>query len=466
MSLSGKAISFNTSDTIAAIATASGPSGISVIRISGRKAFSIVDKLFSGKIKPSQAPSHTIHFGLIFNPISKNLLDEVLLSIFIAPKSYTGENMIEISCHGGDFVASQILKLLTKLGARLAEPGEFTKRRVLAGKMDITQAEAVLDLVQATNESSYRSAIDQLKGKLSGYIQNTTNELATVTAKMENLLEFEVDKKQTKSELKKITSQLKSIRINLEQTIKKNEQLKFLRAGIYCVIVGRPNVGKSSLFNRLGDVEKAIVTEIPGTTRDSIEQTITINGLLLHLVDTAGLKVLMQAKANNKIEAMGIEKSKDWLEAADLVLAVFDNSSSITKEDRLVYDAIKQKPHLCVLNKIDLKPAFNYKFLNREKWYFVSAKYNKGVNHLKNAIADNYKRKSPTSNNNCLYLNTRHIDTLNRVLALVRKSEPEKYLDVSIMNLRNALDILGNITSAVTNEQILDLIFAQFCIGK
>jgi tRNA modification GTPase len=324
----------------------------------------------------------------------------------------------------------------------------------------------VLDLVQAKNESVYRSAIQQLQGKLSGYIQDLTNDLKIIVAQMENLLEFEEDYNQSETEFRKLTNRLKTICNNFEATIKKNEQLKFLRNGVYCVIVGRPNVGKSSLFNRLSEMEKAIVTEIPGTTRDSLEQTITINGIFFHLIDTAGLKVISQPKGVRKIEALGIEKSKNWLEVADFVLAVFDNSSRVKKEDQLVYNATKTKPHLFVLNKIDLKPKFNHKIFNHETVYSISAKYNKGIGRLKTAITNFYKRRLPTSSNNYLYLNTRHIDTLNRVAGLLKQSEQEKYLDVSIMNLRNALDVLGTITSAVTNEQILDTIFMQFCIGK
>lgn len=465
MSLSGRILDLIPSETIAAIATAPGPSGISVIRISGSKAISTADKIFAGKIKPSQVSTQTVHYGKITDPTTKKIIDEVLLTVFLAPDSYTGENMVEISCHGGDFVTSAILKLIIKLGVRHAEPGEFTKRRVLAGKMDITQAEAVLDLVQAKNELVYRSAIEQLQGRLSGYIQTLTADIKTVLAQMENLLEFEEDQKQTEIEFKRLTSRLKKIRTNLEATVIKNEQLQFLRTGVYCVIIGRPNVGKSSLFNRLCEVEKAIVTEIPGTTRDSLEQTIAINGMIFHLIDTAGMKTITAPKGDKKIEALGIEKSKNWLEAADLVLAVYDNSSPVKKEDKLVYNETSKKPHLSVLNKIDLKPHFNRKFLNNEKVYPISAKFNQGINRLKIAMTKIYQKKLP-SNNNYLYLNARHVDTIKRVASLLAQSEQEKYLDGSIINLRNGLDLLATITSPVTNEQILDTIFTQFCIGK
>jgi tRNA modification GTPase len=464
MSLSGKTSGFNRSDTITAIATAPGPSGISVIRISGSASKHIADKIFQGKIKPTRAKTQTVHFGKVINPTTKETIDEVLLTVFSAPNSYTGEDMIEISCHGGDYIASKIVRQIMKLNARLAEPGEFTKRRVLSGKMDITQAEATLDLIQVKNESAYRSAIEQLKGKLSGYISELTDKIKSLTAQIDHVIEFEEDPSHIHTEVKKIRNQIKQIRYDLESKIKRNEELKFLYNGIYCVIVGRPNVGKSSLFNRLSEIEKAIVTEIAGTTRDSLEHTTIINGITFHLIDTAGLKIIHQPKGTQKIEAMGIKQSKNWLEAADIVLAVFDNSKPFNQQDQLVYDAIKTKPHILVLNKIDLKTKFNRNILKNNIVYPISAKYNKGIKQLKNAVAKHYQKRLST--NNYLYLNTRHIEVLKQVVQLLKVSEAEKYFDTAAMNLRNALDILGTITNAVTNEAVLDTIFSQFCIGK
>jgi len=465
MSLSGKTAGFyRSSDTITAIATASGPSGISVIRISGPAAKNIADKIFKGKIKPSKAKSQTIHFGKIINPVTNELIDEVLLSVFTQPNSYTGEHMIEISCHGGDYIASVILNLVIKLGARLAEPGEFTKRRVLANKMDITQAEAIKDLVSVKNDSAYRSAIGQLQGRLSGYISELSGEIKSLTAQLENIIEFEQDQKHIQVQLKKLTRQIQKIRADLEATIKKNEEMKFLRSGVYCVIIGRPNVGKSSLFNRLSEIEKAIVTEIAGTTRDSLEHTTIINGIVFHLIDTAGLKVIHAPKGLDKIEAMGIERSKDWLKSADFVLAVFDNSKPMNQQDQLVYDSVKNKPHLSVLNKIDLPAKFDRKIFKNEVVYPISAKYNKGIKQMKNAITGLYQKQFSADNH--LYLNSRHIAALKDVIRLLKETESEKHCDIMTMNLRDALDRLGTVTNVTTNEQILDTIFSEFCIGK
>jgi tRNA modification GTPase len=452
-------------DTIAAIATARGPAGISIIRISGPNTISIADKLFRGNIKPSRAKSHTVHYGEICNPNSRQVIDQVMLSVFLAPHTYTGDDMVEISCHGSDFVASQILEVITKTGARLAEPGEFTKRRVLAGKMDISQAEAVLALTNAQNEPACRSALDQLQGKLTAYIADFSNQIKTVIAQIEHLLEFEESTQNAQLQFRKIINQVKAIRTNLDKTARQNQNLKYLRAGVYCVIVGKPNVGKSSLFNRLLEQDRAIVTEIPGTTRDSLQAAVSINNIVFHLIDTAGLKIIKNSDKTQKIEAIGIEKSKDWLEAADFILAVFDNSCPLTQPDRLVYDAVKRKPHLVVLNKIDRTAHFHKNFFKSEKTVPVSAKYNQGIDRLKNAMSRSYAQKI-TGGNGYLALNERHLDILKQVSDLIKQAEKENYLETALVNLRNGLDLLGSVTSIVSNEQILDTIFSKFCIGK
>lgn len=452
-------------DTITAIATAPGSAGISVIRISGNKSRMIADKLFKGKIKPSRVKSHTIHYGRITNPVTKQTIDEVMISVFLSPHSYTGEDMIEISCHGGDFIPSQILQLIIKTGARLAEPGEFTRRRVLAGKMDLTQAEAILDLTCAQNESAYRSALEQLQGRLSGFIQNLSNDLKKIITQIEYLLEFEESENIAQANFKKIKNKIKQICIYLNKTITQNQKLKFLLDGVYCVIVGKPNVGKSSLFNRLIESDKAIITEIAGTTRDSIKETVMIDNIIFHFIDTAGLKIIRQGNRHQKIEAMGIQKSKDWLAAADFVLAVFDNSQPINKQDHLIYNAVINKPHLFIINKIDRPARFDRKIFKKEKTILVSTKFNKGLNRLKTTLK-NFYRNSKIPDNNYLALNERHLNVLNRVYESLKNTEQDKYIETVSINLRNAITDLSNLTHAITNEQILDSIFSKFCIGK
>jgi len=449
----------NWDDTIAAIATPPGEAGIAVLRISGSSAFRIADQIFLSSHRPSQSPTHTIHYGKIINPQTKEIIDTVLVSVFRAPKSYTGEDMVEISCHGGTLVAETILKLLLEQGARLAEPGEFTKRAVLLGKMDIAQAEAVLDLVCAKTEKARRSAIAQLVGALSKVIDEVSDELKDILSQTENALEFEEDERMNPVE--KIKAKLRKIEQKIKKIIKKGETERFLREGATVVIVGKPNVGKSSIFNRLLGRERAIVTEIPGTTRDCIEERTIVAGIPVRLVDTAGLR-----PTKNKIETLGVNKTYDYLTEADLVLLIFDNSKPLSAEDKEVLSASEGKRRLLILNKIDLKRKFDLNFLNRlngKKIIKTSARYNQGINELRTALANQFR-----SNDEDGYFitNRRHIEALKRAQNALNQAQKESYLETIAYEIKTALDALGEITGKVTNEEILNRIFAQFCIGK
>jgi tRNA modification GTPase len=446
-------------DTITAIATPPGEAGIAVIRLSGISAFSIADTLFSGKKRPSASPSHTIIYGKIINPRTSELVDAALLSIFRAPTSYTGEDMVEISCHGGTLVAETVLKILLEQGARLAEPGEFTKRAVLLGKMDITQAEAILDLIQAKSEKASRSAISQLTGSLSKIIDQVTDELTDILCQTENALEFEGDERF--NPLPKIKSIASKVETKIRKIVAKGETERFLREGALVVIVGKPNVGKSSIFNRLLERERAIVTEIPGTTRDSLEERMIITGVPVRLVDTAGLR-----QNQRKIEALGIAKTNDYLTEADLVLAVFDNSKLANQEDKRVLNATKGKKHLFILNKIDLKNRFDPKFFNgvdSHKIVKTSARYNHGINKLRGILT---KQFTTNKKEGYFITNRRHIEALKRAKDALNQVQKENYLETIAHEIRTAIDALSEITGKVTNEAILNLIFSKFCIGK
>lgn len=446
-------------ETIAAIATPPGEGGIAVIRISGQTAFSLADQIFVGKRKPSLSPTHTVNYGKIINPVTLESIDTVLVSVFRAPKSYTGQDMIEISCHGGTLIAETILKILLAQGARLAEPGEFTKRAVLSGKMDITQAEAVLDLVQAKTEQARQSAISQLTGSLSKIIADLTEELKNTLCQVENLLEFEEDENNTL--FKKIKSDLRRIETRIGKIIKKGETERFLREGALVVIAGKPNVGKSSIFNRLLERERAIVTEIPGTTRDVLEERMVVAGIPIRLVDTAGLR-----PTKRKIEALGVTKTQDYLSEADFVLTIFDNSQPVDKKDQAVLNVTKKKKRIFILNKIDLKSRFDTKFLNGVTDRTIintSAKYNKGISELRHALTRQFKI---SHQNGYFITNRRHIEALKRTKESLSHVQNENYLETIAHEIRTALDAMGEITGAVTNEEILNRIFAQFCIGK
>ncbi|MEO0072788.1 MAG: tRNA uridine-5-carboxymethylaminomethyl(34) synthesis GTPase MnmE [candidate division WOR-3 bacterium] len=452
-------------DTIAAIATASGPAAINVIRISGSDAIPLADKVFRGRMKLAEVPSHTVHYGNIIDPETGRVLDEVLVSVFRAPNSYTGEDMVEISTHGGNYVAPKILNLLIKLGARLAEPGEFTFRRVLSGKIDLTQAEAVLALTTAQNEASYRSALALLQGKLSSYIEELREKLKDALVELENLLEFEENPQLALKEFAAVKQRLSEASKNLQAKLEHSQKLSFLTSGVYCAIIGKANVGKSSLFNRLLGEDRSIVTPFPGTTRDSIEQATVLDGVVFHFIDTAGLRMLRQSTKEQKIEALGIKRTEDWISRADILLLVFDNSTTFSKADQLVIEQAQKKPALWVINKIDRPKKFDYNKLPTKKLYMVSAKYNQGISELKQALAKTYTARLKALGDDFLF-NERHIAILERVSGALAQALKESYIEPVIYNIQVALDELGKITRPVTEEEVLDEIFSRFCIGK
>lgn len=446
-------------DTIAAIATPPGEAGIAVIRISGKSAFSLADKIFSGNKRPSQSLSHTVHYGKITNPKNNELIDKVLLSVFRAPKSYTGEDMVEISSHGGTFIADAILKILLEQGARLAEPGEFTKRAVLLGKMDIVQAEAILDLVSAKTEKARRSAISQLTGTLSKVIDNLTDELKDLLSRTEYALEFEPDEKF--NPILKIKSELRKLETNFNKIIAKGETEHFLREGALVVIVGKPNVGKSSIFNRLLEWERAIITEIPGTTRDVLEERMVVAGIPVRLVDGAGVR-----STREKIEALGVAKTKDYINEADLILAIFDISKPFDQVDKMVLNATKDKKRLFILNKIDLKNRFNQRYLNEVKYQKIiktSARFNQGIYQLRKNLTNQFHLKDKEE---YFITNRRHIEVLIRAKTALGRAQKQEYLETITHEIKTAIEALGEITGKVTSEDILNRIFTQFCIGK
>ena len=342
-------------DTIAAISTAPGEGAISMVRLSGSQALEIADEIFvAGKKKLSQVDSHTIHYGHIYDDKREGFLDEVMVSVLKAPKTFTREDIIEINCHGGMVVTNQILQLVLRKGARLAEPGEFTKRAFLNGRIDLSQAEAVMDLIQAKTDQSMQMAYQQLEGRLSTLIKSLRQEILETLAQVEVNIDYpEYD------DVEEMTSQLmlttaKHIEEKIEQLLKTATQGKILREGLQTAIIGRPNVGKSSLLNYLLDEEKAIVTDIAGTTRDVIEEYVNVNGVPLKLIDTAGIR-----QTEDVVEKIGVERSKKALQQADLVLLVLNQAEALTKEDLALLDLTKQSKRIILLNKTDLPSALD-----------------------------------------------------------------------------------------------------------
>ena len=457
----------NLYDTICAISTPIGESGISVIRISGPDSFNITQKIFSKTKDKSKilnigdTNSHTIHFGYLFD--DNLLVDEVLVSIFKSPNSYTGEDIIEISAHGGVFVTRKILNLIIKQGARHAEPGEFSKRAFLNGKIDLSQAEAVADLIKSKTDEAHKSSLEQLEGSLSEFVKQIREELISVTAVVELELDFAEEDLEFahKDDIKNNALQIIK---DLNEIVNSYIKGKVIREGINVVIAGKPNSGKSSLFNSLLKTERAIVSEISGTTRDYLEENLIIEGILFNLTDTAGLR-----STADIIEHEGIKRSFSKIHEADLVVYLVDSSNSKSEKEHSVdfFDKqIKSINKLLVFTKKDLA-VIN----SPDTSIAVSITDNVSLSKLKNEMVRKVKEKeSDLKSGKIVITNIRHriclektIESLNNVITSIDKNMSGEFLSI---DLRNALNHLGEITGMVTNDDILTYVFSKFCIGK
>jgi tRNA modification GTPase len=456
-------------DTIAAIATPPGQGGVAIIRISGSEAEGITRKIFLLRQHVDILQSHHLYLGSI---ISQNgqTLDEGLLTVMRAPRSYTGEDVAEIHCHGGGFLARSVLALVLKQGARLAHPGEFTKRAFLNGRLDLAQAEAVLDLIQAKSEQGLHLAWEQLSGHLSETYNALRERLLRLTAYVEAFIDFPEEDipERAKNELEREILILIDDVAALASTFM---QGKVYREGVRTAIVGKPNVGKSSLLNLLVGTERAIVTAVPGTTRDVLEETVVVGGIPLVLWDTAGLR-----QASDEVERIGVERARLGVQEADLVLAVFDASHPFDQEDEVVLTTILKKQYILIINKTDLPVLFSFPALEKFPAYkfpvFLSAKTGQGKTELASRIQETVLDTTPQQEqlNNAIVSKVRHRDELikteqhlKNVLLGLRADLPVELLAV---DLRVALDHIGEITGHVTSEEILDQIFREFCIGK
>jgi tRNA modification GTPase len=456
----------NLSDTITAISTPIGEGGISVIRLSGSKSFEIIENIFFNdngrkkKINISETPSHTIHFGYLFDEL--NLVDEVLISIFKKPNSYTGEDTIEISSHGGVLVSQKILALTLKTGARHAEPGEFTKRAFLNKRLDLSQAEAVADLIKAKTDSAHKSSLKQLEGSLSSYISSVRQEIIDATSLIELELDFSeedlefVSKDEFKKKINLLIEKLKDI-------ISSYISGKIIRDGINLVITGRTNSGKSSLFNELLKSDRAIVSEISGTTRDYLQENIIINGILFNLIDTAGIR-----ESQNLIETEGIKRSFQKIEEADFILYLIDSTETenyIKNEIEFFKNKFNPKKSLLIFTKNDIKD------LKEKNEITVSIFNDASLYKLKQKITNKIKENSvQKSSSEIILTNLRHkiclenvVGSLRQVVESIDKKMSGEFISI---DLRNALNYLGEITGEITNEEILNNIFSKFCVGK
>lgn len=463
-------------DTIAAIATPIGEGGISVIRVSGIEAFRVVDGIFKGKNRLEDCESHTAHFGRVMGK-DGGLVDEVIATVFRQPNSYTGENTVEISCHGGLFVTRRVLESILESGIRHAEPGEFTKRAFLNGKIDLAQAEAVADLIHAHSDAAHKASVRQLEGVLSARIRDLRTRLVEAIGLLELELDFVeddlefVDKKKLRALLEETLSELGA----LLDTFKRG---RIYRDGIKVVIAGAPNAGKSSLLNALLNTSRAIVTDVPGTTRDTIEEAINIGGISFRLVDTAGLR-----ETSDIVEKEGVRRTENEISNSDLIVLVVDSSKepqwAEMEKPLSTFGIENAKPEkiVVVLNKTDLPSGFSDRLLEslrspeKVRVLKVSAKTGTGLDDLKRVFTEKvFGQKGFAVEEAITITNTRHFDTLQRsrdalVLALNSVDEGKSNEFVAV-DLRIALDSLGEITGEVTTEEILDSIFLKFCIGK
>lgn len=445
-------------ETIAAIATATGVGGVGIIRISGNSSKDIVSNFF----KKNNLESHKAVFGKIKEKGTDEIIDSVLLLYFQSPKSYTGEDTVEIHCHGSPLVLNKVLDLCIKYGARLAEPGEFTKRAFINGKIDLTQAEAVYDLINSKTSVSLNSANQQMEGKLSSRIKNVRLKLIKMLSHIEAIIDFpdEIDEVPL-TYFSPVVLEADKLIQDLLQTA---EAGKLYREGVKIAIVGKPNVGKSSLLNSLLRTERAIVTDIAGTTRDTLEEFINIKGVPIQIIDTAGLR-----KTEDKVEKIGIERSYNSIEQAQLVLFVTDGSTQLQADEIELIDKLKaEKPFVFIINKIDLSDNFKIP-PNLDNICFVSAKYNKGIEKLENTIVD-IIFQGKTDSNLDININNRHKEILYRASELLEKSittiNNNLPIDFLAIDVKAVVISMGEIIGENVTEEIITEIFANFCVGK
>lgn len=449
-------------ETIAAISTAPGIGGIGIIRISGDNALKVLQKVFKAKNKGEIKP-YTIRFGYIIDE-NKEKLDQVLVSYFKAPKSYTGEDVVEINCHGGNISTREILEIVLKNGAKLAEPGEFTKRAFLNGKLDLTQAEAVIELINSKSDKESRASYKQLEGILGEKIQEIKKRIVDLLVDIEANIDYpEYDIEEVRRE--KIQNILSENIEKLEKLEKSFESGKILREGVSTAIVGKPNVGKSSLLNRLVKEDRAIVTEIAGTTRDTIEEYITIRGIPLKLVDTAGIH-----ETSDIVESIGVNKSKKALEEAELVLLMLDATKELTKEDQDLLEATKNKNRIILINKIDAGKKINKDILKSSRVIEISTKTLEGLEELEKTIEEMFNVSKINIENDIVITNVRHKNLIHNArkeienaVVSIKNGLP---IDMLSIDLQDALQNLGEITGESISEEVVKGIFAKFCVGK
>ena len=446
-------------DTIAAISTTTGIGAISIIRLSGPESLEIASKVFTKDL--TKVETHTIHYGYIKNNNEK--IDEVLVSVMKAPKTFTKEDIVEINCHGGIATTNKVLEILLNNGARLAEPGEFTKRAFLNGRIDLLEAEATMDLISSKSDKARKMSLNTLTGETSNLIKDLRSDIVGIISNIEVNIDYPEYEDIEVLTNEKILPEIQKFKEKLEKIIKKSQDSKVIKEGIKVGIIGKPNVGKSSLLNSLLEEEKAIVTNVPGTTRDIVEGTIILDNVILNIIDTAGIR-----ESDDIVEKIGIEKSLTIINEADLVIFILNNNEKITAEEKELLEKLKDKKKIIVINKIDLENKLDKSIL--DNYIEISAKENIGIEKIKDEIKRLFNLGeleasdlTYTSNARSISLLGKSLNNINDAISEINNNSP---IDIVEFHLKDAWNNLGEIIGETYTDELLDELFSRFCLGK
>lgn len=456
-------------DTITSISTPMGEGAIGIVRLSGPEAVEIGDKLYKGKKKLKDVPSHTINYGHIINPETDEVVEEVMISVLRAPKTFTREDIIEINCHGGILTINRILELTMTHGARMAEPGEYTKRAFLNGRIDLSQAEAVMDFIRSKTDRASKVAMNQIEGRLSDLIKQQRQSILEILAQVEVNIDYPEYDDVEDATTEFLLAQSKKIKNEIDQLLETGTQGKIMREGLSTVIVGKPNVGKSSMLNNLIQDNKAIVTEVAGTTRDVLEEYVNVRGVPLRLVDTAGIR-----DTEDIVEKIGVERSRKALSEADLILFVLNNNEPLTEEDRTLYEVIKNEDAIVIVNKTDLERQLDIEevktMIGDTPLIQTSMLKQEGIDELELQIRDLFFGGEVQNQDMTYVSNSRHISLLKQARQTIQDAidaaEAGIPMDMVQIDLTRTWELLGEIIGESASDELINQLFSQFCLGK
>ena len=456
-------------DTITSISTPMGEGAIGIVRLSGPQAVEIADKLYKGKHLLNDVPSHTINYGHIIDPESKEVIEDVMVSVLRAPKTFTREDIIEINCHGGILTINRVLELTMTYGARMAEPGEFTKRAFLNGRIDLSQAEAVMDFIRSKTDRASKVAMNQIEGRLSDLIKKQRQSILEILAQVEVNIDYPEYDDVEDATTEFLLEQSKEIKQEINRLLDTGAQGKIMREGLSTVIVGKPNVGKSSMLNNLIQDNKAIVTEVAGTTRDVLEEYVNVRGVPLRLVDTAGIR-----ETEDIVEKIGVERSRKALSQADLILFVLNNNEALTQEDYTLYEVVKNEDVIVIVNKMDLEQNIDINevkdMIGDTPLIQTSMLKQEGIDELEIQIRDLFFGGEVQNQDMTYVSNSRHISLLKQARQTIQDAidaaESGVPMDMVQIDLTRTWEILGEIIGETASDELIDQLFSQFCLGK